>query len=169
MKNFKTVFAAGSALVALGLGATGAHAATATADATAEILQQVQIAKSGDLNFGTIVPDSAASGVVSIAANAAGTRSCAANLTCAGAASVSSASFNVTGANGLNVDVTGLGGLTQLSDGTNNMAITLNGSSSVLAMTGSAVPLYVGGNLTVAANQPAGVYSGTFSVSVDYQ
>ena len=103
MKNFKTVIAAGSAVIALGMGATGAHAATATADATAQILQQVQISKTGDLNFGTIVPDTAASGVVSVAANAAGTRSCAANLTCAGAASVSSASFNVTGANGQNV------------------------------------------------------------------
>ncbi len=169
MKNFKTVIAAGSAVIALGMGATGAHAATATADATAQILQQVQISKTGDLNFGTIVPDTAASGVVSVAANAAGTRSCAANLTCAGAASVSSASFNVTGANGQNVDVSGLAGLTQLSDGTNNMAIALSGSTPVLAMTGSAVPLYVGGDLTVAANQPAGVYSGTFSVSVDYQ
>jgi hypothetical protein len=104
-----------------------------------------------------------------VAANAAGTRTCAANLTCAGAASVSSASFNVTGANGLNVDVTGLGTLTQLSDGTNTMPISLAPSSSVLAMTGSAVPLYVGGTLTVAANQPANVYSGSFTVSVDYQ
>ena len=43
MKNLKTVFAAGSAMIALGLGATGAHAATATADATAEILQQENI------------------------------------------------------------------------------------------------------------------------------
>jgi len=156
-------------MAALGLGATGAHAATATADATAEILQQVQIAQVSDLNFGTIVPDSVASGVVSVAANAAGTRTCAANLTCAGGASVTSASFDVTGANGLNVDITGLGGLTQLSDGTNNMAIALNGSAATLAMTGSAVSLFVGGDLTVAANQSAGVYSGSFTVTADYQ
>ncbi len=169
MKKFATVFAAGAAMASFGLGASAANAATATADATAEILQQVQIAKTADLNFGTIAPDSSASGTVSVAANAAGTRNCAANLTCAGAASVSSAAFNVTGANGLNVDVTGLGSLTQLSDGTNNMPISLTASSNTLAMTGSAVALYVGGTLTVAANQPAGVYDGQFTVNVDYQ
>ncbi|MEM8696314.1 MAG: DUF4402 domain-containing protein [Pseudomonadota bacterium] len=164
MKKLITVFAAGAAMASLG---TAANAATATADATAEILEQVQIAQVTDLNFGTIVPDATNAATVSVAANAAGTRNCG-GLTCAGGASVSSASFDVTGANGLNVDVA-LSGLTQLSDGTNNMPITLNASSNVLAMTGSAVSLYVGGDLSVAANQPAGVYSGTFTVTADYQ
>jgi len=49
------------------------------------------------------------------------------------------------------------------------MAIALNGSAATLAMTGSAVSLYVGGDLTVGANQPAGVYSGSFTVTADYQ
>ncbi|QLC25619.1 DUF4402 domain-containing protein [Parasphingopyxis algicola] len=169
MKKLITVFAAGSAAATLGIVGSAANAATATADATAEILQQVQIAKTADLNFGTIVPDSTASGNVNVAANAAGTRTCAANLTCAGATSVSSAAFDVTGANGLNVDVTGIGSLTQLSDGANTMPISLSASSNVLAMTGSAVALYVGGDLTIGVNQPAGVYSGSFTVNVDYQ
>ena len=165
MKKLITVFAAGAAMASLG---SAANAATATADATAEILQQVQISRTADLNFGTIVPDDTNSATVSVAANAAGTRNCG-GLTCAGGASVSSAAFDVTGANGLNVDVA-LSGLTQLtSSGGDNMAISLNASSTVLAMTGSAVALYVGGDLTVAANQPAGVYDGTFTVTADYQ
>ncbi|MGP1353985.1 MAG: DUF4402 domain-containing protein [Parasphingopyxis sp.] len=164
MKKLITVFAAGAAMASFG---SAANAATATADATAEILQQVQISKTADLNFGTIVPDDTVAGTVSVAANAAGTRNCG-GLTCAGGALVSSAAFDVTGANGLSVDVA-LSGLTQLTSGTNSMPISLSASSTTLAMTGSAVALYVGGDLSVAANQPAGTYDGTFTVTADYQ
>lgn len=164
MKKLITVLVAGSAMA---MGTTAANAATATATATAEILEQVQIVNTAGLNFGTIVPDSAAADTVSVAANAAGTRNCG-SLTCAGAASVSAAAFDVTGANGLNVDIT-LGALASLSDGTNTMPISLSASNTVLAMTGAAVPLYVGGSITVAANQPAGVYSGNFDVTAEYQ
>lgn len=166
MNKLITVIAAGSAMAALGLGASSAQAATATATATAEILEQVTITQVSDLDFGTIVPDATNLETVSVAANAAGTRNCGI-LTCAG--TVSSASFDVTGASGLNVDITGLGALTQLSDGANNMSISLNGSAAVLAMTGAAVALYVGGDLDVAANQPAGVYTGSFDVTAEYQ
>ena len=164
MKKLITVIAAGSAMIALGT--SGAQAATATATATAEILEQVTITQVSDLDFGTIVPDATNLETVTVAANAAGTRNCGI-LTCAG--TVSSASFDVTGANGLNVDITGLGALTQLTSGGNNMPISLNGSAAVLAMTGAAVALYVGGDLDVAANQPAGVYSGSFDVTAEYQ
>ena len=165
MKKLITVLAAGSAMA---MGTTAANAATASATATAEILEQVQIVNTAGLNFGTIVPDATASDTVSVAANLAGTRNCG-SLTCAGAASVSSAAFDVTGANGLTVDIT-LGTLTSLSDGgTNSMPISLSGSAATLAMTGSAVPLYVGGTITVAANQAAGVYTGNFDVTAEYQ
>ena len=165
MKKLITVLVAGSAMA---MGTTAANAATASATATAEILEQVQIVNTAALNFGTIVPDSAAADTVSVAANAAGTRNCG-SLTCAGAASVSAAAFDVTGANGLNVDIT-LGTLASLSDGgSNTMPISLSASNTVLAMTGSAVPLYVGGSITVAANQAAGVYSGNFDVTAEYQ
>ena len=152
MKKLITVIAAGSAMIALGT--SGAQAATATATATAEILEQVTITQVSDLDFGTIVPDATNPETVSVAANAAGTRLCGI-LTCAG--TESSASFDVTGANGLSVDVS-LGALTQLTSGANFMPISLNGSAAVLAMTGAAVALYVGGDLDVAANQPAGVW-----------
>ncbi|QLC22683.1 DUF4402 domain-containing protein [Parasphingopyxis sp. CP4] len=165
MKKLITVLVAGSAMA---MGTTAANAATASATATAEILEQVQIVNTAGLNFGTIVPDTAAAANVSVSADAAGTRNCG-GLTCAGAASVSSAAFDVTGANGLNVDIT-LGTLTSLSDGgTNSMPISLSGSAGTLAMTGSAVALYVGGTITVAANQAAGTYTGSFDVTADYQ
>lgn len=166
-KIFKTA-AAVSAVAAMGLGASAAHAADATATATAQILEQITVTKVTDLNFGTIVPDTAASGNVNVAANAAGTRTCAANLTCAGAASVSSASFDVTASAGSSVVVTGLTGLTQLTNaGGNTMNIALGGST--LDMSSGADTLYVGGDLTVGANQPTGTYNGNFTVSVNYQ
>jgi hypothetical protein len=167
MKNLFNVFAAGTAVAALGLGAGAAQAADATATATAEILEQVTIAQAADLDFGTIVPSTTAASTVVIAANAAGTRTCGAGLTCAG--TPGSGRFDVTGSNGQTVDITDNGSDIALSDGTNSMSVAFDFSSATLAMTGSAVPLYVGGTLDVAQNQPTGVYTGTIAVSANYQ
>ncbi len=163
-KLFKT--AALSATAALAFGANAAHAADATATATAQILEQITVTRTSNLNFGTIVPDTAASGDVSVAATAAGARTCDANLTCAGAGSVSSAAFDVTASAGSTVAVTGLSGLTQLTSGGNSMAIALVGST--LDMSSGSDTLYVGGDLTVGANQATGTYTGNFTVSVNY-
>ncbi|NNC71253.1 MAG: DUF4402 domain-containing protein [Sphingomonadaceae bacterium] len=163
-KLFKT--AALSATAALALGANAAHAADATATATAQILEQITVTRTSHLNFGTIVPDTAASGNVTVAATSAGTRTCDANLTCAGAASVSSAAFDVTASAGSTVSVTGLTGLTQLTSGTDTMAVSLAGSTLDLSL--GSDTLYVGGDLTVGANQPTGTYTGNFTVSVNY-
>lgn len=154
--------AAATASVALGAGT--ANAATASATATAEILQQVAVTKTADLSFGSLVPSTSASASVTVAANAAGTRNCG-GLTCSGTSA--SAAFTVTGASGLAVTVSGLSGLTALTGPGANMPISLSGST--LDMSSGSDTLYVGGNLTVGANQAAGSYTGNFTVQVDYQ
>lgn len=164
MKKIITVLAAGSAMV---MAASAANAASVSATATAEILQQVQIAKTADLNFGSIVPDSAASANVIVDPDGTNTRNCG-GLTCADDALVSSAAFNVTGATGLTA-VISLSSLATIDDGGNSMNISLSQSDATLLMTGSAVPTYVGGTLTVPANQAPGTYSGSFDVTAEYQ
>jgi hypothetical protein len=47
------------------------------------------------------------------------------------------------------------------------LALVTNATTGTLDATG-AVILKVGGKLTVGASQPNGVYSGTFSVDVNY-
>ena len=62
MSKFVKAALASSVLAASVMGANAAHAATATADATANILEQVTVTSDGsDLAFGTIVTGAAAS------------------------------------------------------------------------------------------------------------
>ena len=165
MKRLITVLATASAMA---LSAASANAATASATASMEILQQVSIVQVSDLNFGTIVPDTALDVDVHIEPDATNTRDCGI-LTCADAASVSAGQFDVTGASGLLVDLTGSPTAT-LSDGNGNtMPIVLEKSDRDLTMTGAAMPVYVGGAVTVAANQTPGVYSTSFDLTAEYQ
>ena len=78
-----TVFAAAFA-------STGAQAATATATAKAQILQQITVAKTSDLDYATIVTGAAASTVI---VTPAGVRTCGAGLVCTGTATA--AGFSV--------------------------------------------------------------------------
>jgi len=86
---------ASSVLVASVISANAAHAATASADARANILQQVTVTSDGtDLDFGTIVTGAAAS-TVSVSA---GGRACGAGLACSGAFSAAGHSTGCAGA-----------------------------------------------------------------------
>lgn len=90
--------------------------------------------------------------------------------------SPSSASFTWTDtspANANKVCLIGLpaDGTVTLTSGTSSMAVrgftsTPSGSSP---MTGGSLQFTVGATLVVGANQPAGNYSGTFSVTMSYQ
>ena len=88
---------------------------------------------------------------------------------CADAASVTAGQFDVTGAAGLVVDLTGSPTATLTDGNGNSMPIVLEKSDRDLTMTGSPLPLYVGGAITVAANQTPGVYSASFDVTAEYQ
>jgi len=162
----KSKVAIASTVLAAALASTSAHAATANADATATILEQVTVTKSADLDFGTIVVG-ATGGTVDI--STAGARTCAAALVCSGA--VTAAAFDVDGTTGEVVDVTVPANVT-LTSGTGptatSMTATLSGSDATITLDGTDA-FTVGGSLAVGANQAAGDYSGTFTVTVDYQ
>ncbi len=150
-----TVFAAGFA-------ATGAQAATATATAKAQILRQITVTKTADLDFGTIVTGAAASTVV---ISPAGARTCGAGLVCTNAATA--AAFGIVGTTGSVVTLAAAGPVSLVSGG-NNMSATLLTSAATRTLTGTD-SFTVGGTLSVGANQADGAYTGTFTVTVDYQ
>ena len=83
---------------------------------------------------------------------------------------VSAAQFTVTGANSTTYAIT-LPGLTPLNSGGNSMNIdaflTDIGATGTLSGSGSQT-FFVGSTLHVAAAQPAGTYTGSFSVTVNY-
>lgn len=162
-KMFKTLLV-GSVAAAAAFSSTGAYAQSATADASATILEEITVTAGDDLAFGTIVVG-ADGDDVSIAAD--GTFNCGANLTCTG--TNSAASFGVTGTAGEVVTVAVDASVT-LTSGTNEMTAVLSGSDATLTLdAGGASAFTVGGVLTVGDNQPSGDYTGQFDVTVDYQ
>jgi Mat/Ecp fimbriae major subunit len=159
-KTFKALALTG--VVALGFSASAANAATASATAKANILKQITVTKTADLDYATIVTGAAAS---TVQITPAGVKTCGAGLTCTG--TVSAAAFTVVGTVGAIANVT-VPASVSLSSGANSMTSTLVGSASTLTLAASNT-LTVGGTLSVGASQADGVYSGTFTVTVDYQ
>ncbi len=159
-KIFKALALTG--VVALGLGASAANAATATALAKANIVKQITIVKTADLDYATIVTGAAASTVI---VSPAGVRTCGAGLTCSG--NPIAASFTVVGTVGQVALVTVPPTVT-LTSGANTMSSTLLSSAPALTLAASNT-FTLGGTLSVGANQVEGAYSGLFTVNVDYQ
>jgi hypothetical protein len=163
------------AALALAIGAaTGsALAAVATANSTSTVVTPINITKSSDLVFGSFAAG-AALGTVTVSPN--GTRAVSGGVVALGG-SPTAARFDVTGQSGLNYSIT-FGGSANLSDGSNNMAFTrisdltasaaTSGDVSSGTLTGGAQSIFVGGVLSVAANQPAGTYTGSISATVEY-
>lgn len=149
-------------VAAASLAATGANAATATADAKAQILQQVTVTKNADLDYATIVTGAAASTVV---VSPLGVRTCGLGLVCTGTATA--ADFSVAGTVG-QVATVSVPASVSLTSGANSMSSTLLSSAATLtlALTNN---FTVGGTLSVGANQPDGAYVGNFTVTVNYQ
>lgn len=162
-KTFKSVLAGSVAIVAA-LSSTGAYAQSATADASATILEEITVTAGDDLAFGTIVVGATGDDVT---IDADGSFTCGANLTCTG--TNSAASFDVTGTAGEVVTVAVDASVTLVS-GTDEMTASLTGSDSTLTLdTAGEAGFTVGGVLTVGDNQPSGDYAGQFDVTVDYQ
>jgi spore coat protein U-like protein len=164
------------AVMALAIsGAGSAMAATATATSTSVVVQAIAISNTGNLSFGSIAP-SASAGSVTVSPN--GTRTFGGGTTAAGG-SPTAAQFSVTGEAGLLYSISTAASSATLTSGGNNMPFTvisdttasaiLTGTASSGTLTGGGQTIYVGGSLTVGANQVAGTYTGTINVAVDYQ
>ena len=157
-------FALALAMGAAGF-ATAGHAASAQGSATVSILKAVTVSKTSDLNFGKVAAGSAA-GTVGIAID--GTRTCGASLTCLGTGAAGA--FDVVGTAGETVSVSLDSTSVVLTDSTQDtMTVTLASSAKQLTLAAGKASFKVGGTLAVAAQQPAGVYTGLFQVSVNYE
>ena len=141
-----------------------AQAATVSADAKVTIVAAVTIAQNDGLDFG-VVASSATPGSVTLP-TASNTRTCSAGLTCVGTAL--RGRFTVTATSGNTVRIT-VPTTATVTSGGNTMTIAL--APSMTSFSATAVPqvFYVGGTLSVGANQAAGSYTGTYNVSADYQ
>ena len=167
MKTILRTAVAGLAVASLGI-ASSASAATATANAEAEILDALTLTvQAGDdlLDFG-LIADNGAGGTVDVAP-ASNVPVCAGGLVCSGAGA--SPNFDLLGEPNLNVAISFTDPTPDLTSGANTMNYALSSSANSVVLSGVGVGTFdVGGTLTVGANQPAGVYTGTFEVVAVY-
>jgi hypothetical protein len=165
MKSILRTAVAGLAVAALGV-SSPAWAASATADAHAEILDSLTLTMVTNLlDFG-LIADNGAGGTVDVTPGSS-TPTCNGGLVCSGGGA--SPSFTLEGEPNLRVGISFPDPTPQLSDGTNTMDYALASSAASLFLDGSGDGAFtVGGTLTVAANQPAGVYTGQFDVVAVY-
>lgn len=164
MTKFMKAALASSVLVASAMGANAANAATASADAKANILQQVTVTSDGsDLDFGTIVSGASAG---TVAVSALGARSCTASIVCSG--TTTAAGFNVSGTENATVTVSTDTSVTLTNVNSDTMSASLTPSVTSIVLDGTDA-FTVGGTLSVAAGQADGAYVGNFDVTVSYQ
>ncbi|MEE4201210.1 DUF4402 domain-containing protein [Erythrobacter sp.] len=170
--------AAGVAMVAAFAMSSAAQANTASADATAEVLDALTLNNVDALDFGTMVVSGA--GVVTLAAN--GDLACDdADIVCSGTTSV--ATFTVDGTANTAVTINLPTAAVELRHPSyttataTQHAIVLNTfTSNRNGGTGPEVTLdgdgdgdfAVGGTITLDGSEAAGVFSGSFDVSVEY-
>lgn len=171
MFNKFRIGAAGVALFAAMGMAGSANAATAQADAEAQILAALTLdVQSGStLNFGVIAPNGAGTVVID---PATGSASCSAQLICSG--TTSAVGFDVTGGANQNVGITLPSGSITLNRVGGGASMTIDtfadDASGSVALDGSGNASFdVGATLNVGAAQAAGTYNGQFDVSVAYQ
>lgn len=171
--------AAGIAMfAAMGMSSV-AHADTATADATAEVLDALILTNATGLDFGAMVVSGA--GTVTIASD--GTLDCSAtDIVCSGTTSV--ADFAVEGtvskAVTINLPSTAVNlrhpSFSALSTGEHTIELgsftssenDAGGNPEVTLDASGDGTFDVGGTITLDGSEDAGVFSGTFDVSVDY-
>jgi len=155
-----------AALVAAIVVASPAGAAQITAATSAKIVKPVSLTKLQDMDYGTLLVTNY-TGTRNVVMTRAGAVTCPIEITCSGAPK--QARFNVQGTNNMVVliGVTSAG----LVNGSNTIPFAADVQSSV-TLTNSGAPgtdIDIGGTLTVSGAIPGGTYTGTMTITADYQ
>ena len=159
------------AAVVLGFTTTSFAQLSATANASANMVSALNVAKvaNADMNFGTIYTPSAASTLVLTAA-ASAVLTPSTGLQILSTTGGSAAHFIVTAGAG-SPHVNWSAGPINLTSGSNTMSLSALTSSTVtqganVTLVSGSLDVYIGGTLNIAANQATGTYTNTGGVSV---
>lgn len=161
-----------SAIAAAAVPAPSLAANTAQANSEALLLLPLTLTKINDLDFGTVIT-SGTSGIVALNANS-GARSFAGGVTGLSAAAGHRALFGGGGTGGQQVVVVVVppAQLTSASGNTIDvLALTIDNSGNPIRTVDPVTRSFfvnVGGILSIAANQPDGLYSAKFQVTANY-
>lgn len=152
------------------INANAQNTATQSADASATILQHLTLVKNVDLAFGGIITDTDGGTVVIEASEAGGPTYN--GLPSQLAAETSASKFTANGQADATFAIT-LPASTSLSDGASHTMTVNNFVSSVgvagVVLTDGIKEFYVGATLNIGAAQAAGIYTGSFPVTVTYE
>lgn len=163
----------GMLLLSLVVVAAPSFAAGASAGAGATIASGISCAKitGADLEFGVIIPDTAASTVI---VSPAGVRTKTGNCTLLSINPLpQAAAFSVGGTANATYAFTVTEESITVTSGSHTMTVDTwttdpSGSSSFVIGSAGTQDVKVGGTLKVGANQAAGRYTGTFNVTANY-
>lgn len=182
--NFDRKILRAALAVAFAGAAVIAQAATSgSTSATASVITPLTIGKVADLNFGRFAPGGAA-GTVTVSTS--GSRTASGAILSTIGSTPTAAKFDVGGDNNATFTINYSATTITLSDATpapNTKTMTLNlaseaaatatnktsgtATSGTLSASG-AQSIFVGGTLDVGATQAAGTYTGSFTVTVQY-
>jgi hypothetical protein len=158
------------ALLALTSAPAQAASPSAQANATAKIYRPLTISKTTDLDFGVVVIAGTSFAAETVTVSTAGAVTCGGgvNLTCSG--SPTAARFHLVGSNNALVTVssptfnlTGPGTLAVTPSST-SQSVNLGASGAT-----SGVDVDLGASIPVSSATAEGVYTGTWTVTADYQ
>jgi hypothetical protein len=143
---------------------------TASSTASAELITPIAITNEIPLNFGKIAKPAGVTGTVTITDDGNNTATYAPASMKTTLVTPTAAKFNITGDLNENFSVA-IPSEIVLSKGDDNMTIDtdMNLSAANNTLDVSPKALYVGGTLNMAAQQPIGIYSATFDVTVTYE
>lgn len=134
--------------------------------------QQIVLTNTRGLDFGRFVANTGGTVVI----GPTGLRSRTGGVVLLNSPTAGQASFNVgkssNGGNNKAVIISlPANGSTRLNSGANSMAVNtfVNAPAAILSVPNGGTTLAVGATLMVAPNQPPGNYSGTFSLTVNFQ
>ena len=156
-------------LLAVALLGLSANAAAQTASSTIDVeieSRAITLVNTGGLNFGRVLPYGSP-GIVFVSANGVGSTS---NAFISDATNIRASSWDVTGIPGAPYAIT-LPTSVVISNGTENMTVSSfvrSGPVQPLMDAAGNSSFNVGARLGVGANQPVGIYTGTFNVTVSY-
>lgn len=161
----KKIVLLGALLLGLSAEAHAQQSATSTIRVEVES-RAITLTNVAGLNFGKILPYGSA-GSVTVFAN--GTPA-ASNAFISDATNIQASAWAVTGIPGAPFAVT-LPTSVTINNGTENMTVTnfsRSGATQLFLDAAGNASFTAGARLNVGANQPAGIYSGTFNVTVNY-
>ena len=156
------------AFAAAALGALPAGGATVQAPVNASVNKALEITRVADMSFGNILLSGTGTYTVNVSISQAGILNCPANVTCTGV--TSPGTYNVSGSKQSPVQISTPSTMT-LTGASGSITMAVSAPTS-LVLTNSGYPgtdFNVGGTLTLTDTTKEGVYSGTFSVTADYQ